>query len=65
VIQEPWGADGKYCGGCRQLLPLREFGRNCAKLDGLQAWCKGCMRAYRHAGRELERERERARRRAA
>lgn len=33
-------ANTKWCGHCRQWLPVSEFQRNCTKPDGLQTFCK-------------------------
>lgn len=40
------GAGTKHCPGCRKLLPAGAFGRNRAKLDGLQPACRACTAAY-------------------
>ena len=37
---------GKQCGNCKEMLPLYDFWRRTASADGLQHWCKRCMRAY-------------------
>lgn len=33
---------GKLCSRCRQRLPVDQFARSHAAIDGLQAWCKPC-----------------------
>lgn len=35
----------KHCGGCSELHPVAAFGRNRARPDGLQDWCKAQMTA--------------------
>lgn len=34
----------KYCGSCKALRPIREFGKNKSQLDGLDTRCKDCSR---------------------
>ena len=38
----------KYCPGCDELLPERLFHKNRAREDGLQVYCKSCIRHRRH-----------------
>jgi RNase P subunit RPR2 len=51
----------KWCNGCARFLVPSEFWRNSFMPDGLQQWCKSCIRAWRYANREIEREHDRAR----
>ncbi len=55
----------KVCTKCK--LPDQEFGKNKLASDGLQSWCKGCIREYqreRYADPVLKaREKDRQRRR--
>ncbi|MGW5239918.1 hypothetical protein ACWEOW_13380 [Monashia sp. NPDC004114] len=37
----------KRCGACERLLPASSYGRNAARPDGLQTWCKQCRRGPR------------------
>lgn len=52
----------KRCPGCTQWLKTEQFWPNRSKADGLQVWCKGCMRGWRFSYREVELEQERLRR---
>lgn len=36
----------KYCSGCDETKDADRFGRNRKSRDGLQGWCKDCMREY-------------------
>lgn len=36
----------KWCSGCRQERSLFEFGKNRTTKDGLQKWCRRCMREH-------------------
>ncbi len=36
----------KKCSRCGEELPVVLFGKNAAKPDGLQSWCKLCRRDY-------------------
>lgn len=42
----------KQCSKCKQWLPLDEFTKNKSFPDGLQNWCKTCMKAYYDANYE-------------
>lgn len=37
----------KYCNRCETNLPLSSFSPNKAKSDGLQGYCRPCMKEYR------------------
>lgn len=51
----------KWCNGCARFLVPAEFWRNSVKPDGLQLWCKSCLRAWRYSYREIEREHDQLR----
>lgn len=36
----------KRCSQCKQNKPLSEFSKNRSTKDGLQDWCKSCLKAY-------------------
>jgi hypothetical protein len=36
----------KLCGRCKDLKILESFGKNAKKTDGLQDWCRQCVREY-------------------
>jgi len=36
----------KYCSKCEQDKPIAEFSKAAREMDGLQRWCRPCMRAY-------------------
>ena len=36
----------KVCGKCKQANPLEPFGKHSARKDGLQPWCKVCIKEY-------------------
>jgi hypothetical protein len=40
-------ATAKKCARCQICKPAQEFGLNSAKKDGLQVYCKSCMKQYR------------------
>ena len=33
----------KYCGGCKQTLPVKSFNKNRGRKDGLQTQCGVCI----------------------
>lgn len=37
----------KLCTRCDTTKPLSDFGRNAARADGVQVYCRVCMKAYR------------------
>lgn len=37
----------KWCSRCAQVLSLSSFGRNAAREDGVQAYCRSCWVDYR------------------
>lgn len=37
----------KYCPRCENHLPLDRFGKQSAAKDGLQGYCKDCLREYK------------------
>lgn len=37
--------DTKRCGGCKEILPKSQFGKNRGREDGLQSQCKECCNA--------------------
>jgi hypothetical protein len=39
-------ADTKICGKCGEDKPLKLFSKNKNSKDGLQSWCKGCIKDY-------------------
>lgn len=41
----------KHCSRGKHDVPRSEFGGNKRAADGLQVWCKACMRAYWHERR--------------
>lgn len=45
----------KFCGGCKKNLPTSGFSKNRRTKDGLQAKCKGCIKASSRAYREANR----------
>lgn len=42
----------KYCSGCRESKPVNEFSKHKGNKDGLQNWCKECVKAYYRENRE-------------
>ena len=52
----------KRCSMCRMVKPTDQFWARTRNWDGLQDWCKPCIRAYRSGRRDIEREHERRRR---
>lgn len=59
--------DQKRCPSCDRRLHVSAFWRSRTQPDGLQGWCKDCIRAWRYSYREVERvaDREREHRRRA
>lgn len=43
-------SDVKHCSRCATTKSVDEFGRNRSARDGLQSWCKACVRAYNRRG---------------
>lgn len=41
----------KYCSKCRINKKLSEFGKSSSKADGIQAYCKECMKACRKSSK--------------
>lgn len=37
----------KRCPRCERWLPLSDFGRNRSRADGVQQYCRTCMRPYK------------------
>lgn len=56
----------KFCSSCSQTLPLSEFGRKRAEVDGLQRYCRTCVcrasREWRARNRDAVNARARERR---
>jgi predicted amidophosphoribosyltransferase len=52
------------CGGCRRILPRtgEYFHANVRRKDGLQGWCKDCLRPINQRNGEARRDREREQR---
>ena len=50
----------KKCSKCGEVKEVREFNKRSAKLDGLNAWCKSCHKAWSKKKRETEAEHMRA-----
>lgn len=50
--------DTKTCAKCKNLIPatLEYFSKDKTKDDGLQTWCKACMREYHREYREINRD---------
>jgi ribosomal protein S27AE len=46
----------KRCARCEQVLPLRDFGRNGYKHDGLETYCGPCRSEYRKRWRVANRD---------
>ena len=40
------GVNMKTCSKCRVSKPEKTFSKNASRKDGLQDWCKECLRAY-------------------
>lgn len=38
----------KRCSMCKKKLPVNMFGKNKSRPDGMQSFCKPCMREYSH-----------------
>lgn len=38
--------DIKYCSGCKDDLLVEDFHKNAAQKDGLNHWCKECVKGY-------------------
>ena len=43
------GRKQKYCTKCKKWKSVSEFGKDCAKRDGLNIRCKNCYKAYTRA----------------
>ena len=39
----------KRCPQCKQIKPLSEFNKDRSRKDGLQAYCKSCLKAYQQS----------------
>ena len=46
----------KRCSKCKRLLPLEMFHKNKTSKDGLNLWCKECVKRYYRNNREHKRE---------
>lgn len=44
----------KFCPGCRKVLPLDRYGKNCSTKSGIQTKCKVCHLSYYRANRDSE-----------
>ena len=55
----------KYCAGCKQTLPIGEYGSSVARSDGLQCYCKPCSCAYNRQWKKNNPERASAMHRAS
>jgi hypothetical protein len=53
---------GKYCTHCTTLKPLSEFYVNKKTSDGLQSWCKDCIKGDPNTGRAARARNEAVRR---
>jgi 5-methylcytosine-specific restriction endonuclease McrA len=49
----------KYCGRCKQIKPIEEFGKCRTYTDGLSFYCKACIRADANRLRQANQERYR------
>lgn len=45
----------KRCARCKQQRPSEDFGKNARYRDGLQSYCRGCMKAYHRGWRPKNR----------
>jgi len=55
----------KLCIKCTEWKDPKLFGKNKTKLDGLQVWCKECMRARHRPGRKQKRKKKKTAKRPA
>ena len=62
VIQ---GIEHKYCGGCKKLKPLNQFGKRRASWDGKHSYCKPCENKKNKQRRKVIKENRKKERKAA
>mgnify|MGYP001618511230 FL=1 len=53
----PAPAGQKWCGRCKAFKPTNTFGPNAARPDGLQSYCRECLKPYQRAA-EVQHRRE-------
>ena len=52
IERYPAAPTTKTCPKCGEDKPLSEYNRNRKRKDGLQVYCKACLKAYREANKE-------------
>jgi len=52
IERDPAAPTTKTCSKCGEDKPLSEYNRDRKRKDGLQVYCKACLKAYREANKE-------------